>query len=75
MQYLFRKYCGKTEGTEAARQLTIGQVNEKLDEISNIDGQAPKAEILSWLLQHTAPNQMKWIVHIILKDLKASVCL
>ncbi len=58
------------------------QVNAKLDELA-LEGSAEagggekarrQQATLRWLLLHTSPRQMKWLVDIILKDLKVRSC-
>ena len=53
-------------------KLTIGQLNHYLDRLAGDVGNDGKVNVLTQLLQVTTPNQMKWIVQILLKDLKAS---
>ncbi len=55
-------------------KLTIGQLNHYLDRLAGDVGNDGKVNVLTQLLQVTTPNQMKWIVQILLKDLKASPC-
>lgn len=45
--------------------LKIGTLNEKLDELVRANG-PEKPDVLRWLILHTSPEQMKWIVDIIL---------
>ncbi|KAF5829350.1 DNA ligase N terminus-domain-containing protein [Dunaliella salina] len=57
---------------ERKLDLTVGMVNEKLDELAsrarpNLE---QKAETLKWFMQRTTSLQMKWIVCLILQHLK-----
>lgn len=69
LQYLLRTNCGKTADTEGEKELKIGTLNKKLDELAGASGNA-KASVLAWLVRMTSPRLMKWIICIILKDLK-----
>ena len=74
MQYLFKACCGRQPGTPEEMKLTIGQLNHYLDQLAGDVGNDGKVNVLTQLLQVTTPNQMKWIIQILLKDLKASHC-
>lgn len=69
LQYLLRTNCGKSAGTDGEKILKIGELNHKLDELVAASGNA-KATTLAWLIRNTSPRLMKWIICIILKDLK-----
>ena len=71
MQYLFKACCGRQPGTPEEMKLTIGQVNRYLDQLAGDEANDGKVKVLTQLLQVTTPNQMKWIIQILLKDLKA----
>jgi hypothetical protein len=62
VQYLFQTACTKPE---LDKTLKIGTLNEKLDELVRASG-AGKSDVLRWLILHTSPGQMKWIVDMIL---------
>ena len=51
-------------------KLTIGEVNHYLDRLAGDEGNESKVKVLTQLLQVTTPNQMKWIIQILLQDLK-----
>ena len=70
VQYLFREYCGRQPGTPDALKLTVGEVNRYLDQLAGDEANAGKVRVLRDLLQVTTSNQMKWIVQILLRDLK-----
>ena len=88
MQYLFRYHSGgKPEGSEEAKALTVGRVNEMLNRLASSEvveaGQGPvddaanrvkagaaRVQILQDLMRMTSPRQMKWVVQIILRELK-----
>lgn len=72
-QYLFSKSCGRQEGTPQARMLTVGEVNEKLNQLAYEDTSEGKIAALRWLVLHTTTRQMRWIVGIILKDIKVGI--
>ena len=66
-----RTNCGKTANTEGEKELKVGVLNKKLDELAAASGNA-KSTVLAWLIRITSPRLMKWIICIILKDLKVS---
>ena len=81
LQYLFDMSCGVKENRRASpeelkqqlekqRQLKVHHVNELLNELVAVDSDKDKVAVLRQLVEKTTPTMMKWIVHIILKDLK-----
>ncbi len=62
VQYVFLPHCSKKEGD---RELKVGVVNQKLDELCKADFK-DKHRVLQWLIRSASPLQMKWIVEIIL---------
>ena len=70
VQYLFREYCGRQPETPDALKLTVGEVNHYLDQLAGDEANDGKVRVLRDLLQVTTPNQMKWIIQILLRDLK-----
>ncbi|XP_038889086.1 DNA ligase 4 isoform X3 [Benincasa hispida] len=53
--------------------LTIKELNDLLDRLASGENRAEKTAVLSTLIQKTNAQEMKWIVMIILKDLKLGV--
>ncbi|GMP36722.1 hypothetical protein CsSME_00008751 [Camellia sinensis var. sinensis] len=53
--------------------LTIKELNELLDRLASSENRAEKTSVLSDLIKKTNAQEMKWIVIIILKDLKLGV--
>ncbi|KAF5175914.1 Dna ligase, partial [Thalictrum thalictroides] len=53
--------------------LTIKELNELLDRLASSENRAEKIVVLSDLIKKTNAQEMKWIVMIILKDLKLGV--
>uniref|UniRef100_A0ACD5UTE0 Uncharacterized protein n=1 Tax=Avena sativa TaxID=4498 RepID=A0ACD5UTE0_AVESA len=53
--------------------LTIKEVNDALDRLAASDNRSEKATILSNLIKKTNPLEMKWLLMIILKDLKVGI--
>ncbi|XP_052622142.1 DNA ligase 4 [Lactuca sativa] len=53
--------------------LTIKELNELLDRLASSENRAEKISILSDLIKKTNAQEMKWIVMIILKDLKLGI--
>lgn len=51
-------------------KLTIGEVNHYLDQLAGDEANDGKVKVLTQLLQVTTPNHMKWIIQILLRDLK-----
>ncbi|KAK9097494.1 hypothetical protein Sjap_022991 [Stephania japonica] len=59
--------------TLASGGLTIKDVNDSLDRLAACENRAEKTSVLSDLIKKTNAQEMKWIVMIILKDLKLGV--
>ncbi|KAL8039990.1 hypothetical protein ABFX02_10G071500 [Erythranthe guttata] len=53
--------------------LTIKELNELLDRLASCENRSEKTSILSDLIRKTNAQEMKWIVMIILKDLKLGI--
>ncbi|KAK9931444.1 hypothetical protein M0R45_018719 [Rubus argutus] len=53
--------------------LTVKELNDFLDRLASGENRAEKTSILSTLVQKTNAQEMKWIVMIILKDLKLGI--
>ncbi|KAK9803302.1 hypothetical protein WJX72_010348 [[Myrmecia] bisecta] len=68
-EYILRGQCGKVDDSPGAKELKVGVLNEKLDELATSDF-AGKKQVMTWLMTHTTPRQMKWICGIVLNDLK-----
>ncbi|XP_027904082.1 DNA ligase 4 isoform X2 [Vigna unguiculata] len=60
------------QGT-ASGGLTIKELNELLDRLASGENRAEKILVLSTLIQKTNAQEMKWIIMIILKDLKLGI--
>ncbi|KAL4440149.1 hypothetical protein ABPG75_003150 [Micractinium tetrahymenae] len=71
-EQLFESFCGQSPGVPAqARTLKICQLNERLDALAAAAGDMKRqAETLRGLMMATTPEQMAYIVQIVLKDLK-----
>uniref|UniRef100_A0A1J3K4K0 DNA ligase n=1 Tax=Noccaea caerulescens TaxID=107243 RepID=A0A1J3K4K0_NOCCA len=54
----------------ASGGLTIKELNYLLDRLASSDNRAEKTSVLSTLIQKTNAQEMKWVIRIILKDLK-----
>ncbi|XP_010545385.1 PREDICTED: DNA ligase 4 isoform X2 [Tarenaya hassleriana] len=54
----------------ASGGLTIMELNDSLDRLASSENRADKTSVLSTLIQKTNAQEMKWIIMIILKDLK-----
>ncbi|XP_019417212.1 PREDICTED: DNA ligase 4 isoform X1 [Lupinus angustifolius] len=59
----------RRQGT-ASGGLTIKELNDLLDQLSSSENRAEKTLVFSTLIQKTNAQEMKWIIMIILKDLK-----
>ncbi|EFN52891.1 hypothetical protein CHLNCDRAFT_138420 [Chlorella variabilis] len=73
---IFNVYCmiDPTDGTGRLKTLKVGQLNQALDKLVEAAGNFnEQANILRGLMQVTSPDQMAWIVQIILKNLKINV--
>ncbi|XP_075077721.1 DNA ligase 4 isoform X3 [Nicotiana tabacum] len=57
----------------ASAGLTIKELNEFLDHLASSENRAEKTSILSDLIRKTNAQEMKWIIMIILKDLKLGI--
>ncbi|KAL0410270.1 UNVERIFIED_CONTAM: DNA ligase 4 [Sesamum latifolium] len=53
--------------------LTIKELNELLDRLASSENRSDKNSILSDLIRKTNAQEMKWIIMIILKDLKLGI--
>ncbi|KAI7747083.1 hypothetical protein M8C21_002519 [Ambrosia artemisiifolia] len=53
--------------------LTIKELNDLLDRLASNENRADKTSVLSDLIKKTNAQEMKWIVMIILKDLKLGI--
>ncbi|XP_076956383.1 DNA ligase 4-like [Bidens hawaiensis] len=53
--------------------LTIKELNDLLDRLASNENRAEKTSVLSDLIKKTNAQEMKWIVMIILKDLKLGI--
>ncbi|XP_048333732.2 DNA ligase 4 isoform X1 [Ziziphus jujuba] len=53
--------------------LTIKELNELLDRLASSENRAEKITVLSTLIKKTNAQEMKWIIMIILKDLKLGI--
>ncbi|WCJ42294.1 DNA ligase 4 [Euphorbia peplus] len=53
--------------------LTIKELNDFLDSLASGESRAEKTSILSTLINKTNAQEMKWIIMIILKDLKLGI--
>ncbi|KAG2398581.1 DNA ligase [Vigna angularis] len=62
----------RRQGT-ASGGLTIRELNELLDRLASGENRAEKILVLSTLIQKTNAQEMKWIIMIILKDLKLGI--
>ena len=71
MQYIFKDVCTKQPGEEGGGStLKVGKLNEMLDTLVEKPKLEEKAEVLRALIHMTTPEQMMFITHIILGDLK-----
>ncbi|XP_038710852.1 DNA ligase 4 isoform X2 [Tripterygium wilfordii] len=57
----------------ASGGLTIKELNDLLDRLASSENRAEKTDILSTMIQKTNAQEMKWIIMIILKDLKLGI--
>ncbi|OMP08515.1 DNA ligase, ATP-dependent [Corchorus olitorius] len=62
----------RRQGT-ASGGLTVKELNDLLDRLASAENRAEKTEILSTLINKTNAQEMKWIIMIILKDLKLGI--
>ncbi|KAG6469754.1 hypothetical protein ZIOFF_070685 [Zingiber officinale] len=53
--------------------LTIKELNDMLDQLASTENKGEKAAVLSSLIKKTNALEMKWILMIILKDLKLGI--
>ncbi|KAL8152343.1 hypothetical protein V2J09_010103 [Rumex salicifolius] len=53
--------------------LTVKELNELLDRLASSENRAEKTSILGELIRKTNAQEMKWIIMILLKDLKVGV--
>nr|XP_029118623.1 DNA ligase 4 isoform X2 [Elaeis guineensis] len=57
----------------ASGGLTIKELNDALDQIASKENRAEKTAVLASLIKKTNAQEMKWILMIILKDLKLGI--
>ncbi|KAK8515564.1 hypothetical protein V6N12_075601 [Hibiscus sabdariffa] len=62
----------RRQGT-APGGLTIKELNDLLDRLASAENRAEKTAILSTLINKTNAQEMKWVIMIILKDLKLGI--
>ncbi|XP_058068176.1 DNA ligase 4 [Magnolia sinica] len=62
----------RRQGT-ASGGLTIKELNDSLDRLASSENRGEKTSVLSDLIKKTNALEMKWIIMIILKDLKLGV--
>ncbi|XLR61418.1 hypothetical protein HN51_004695 [Arachis hypogaea] len=62
----------RRQGT-ASGGLTIKEVNDLLDQLAASENRAEKTQVLSTFIQKTNAQEMKWIIMIVLKDLKLGI--
>ncbi|KAK6272919.1 hypothetical protein POUND7_010002 [Theobroma cacao] len=62
----------RRQGT-ASGGLTIKELNDLLDRLASAESRAEKTTVLSSLINKTNGQEMKWIIMIILKDLKLGI--
>ncbi|XP_030510278.1 DNA ligase 4 [Cannabis sativa] len=53
--------------------LTIRELNELLDRLASCENRSEKISVLAMLIKKTNAQEMKWIIMIILKDLKLGI--
>lgn len=53
--------------------LTVGEINDILNKIASASGSDEQVKLFSHLIQATTARQMRWIVQIVLRDLKVRV--
>ena len=70
LQYLFRLTAGRQEQDQGEKDLKVGDINTKLDELAAAASAEEKTAVLQWLVQRSSARMLKWITQIILKDLK-----
>ena len=61
---IFIKNCGKVRGQST---LTIGQINCQLDILAKAQTNDEKSKVLRFLILELSPEEMKWVLRIILK--------
>ncbi|XVE71898.1 hypothetical protein DITRI_Ditri10aG0188500 [Diplodiscus trichospermus] len=62
----------RRQGTDSGG-FTIKELNDLLDRLASAESRAEKTGILSTLINKTNAQEMKWIIMIILKDLKLGI--
>ena len=59
------------DASEAQKlQLTVGEVNTQLDKLVHASGDKTKRSIVTFFVKEATPRQIRFLAHIILKDLK-----
>ncbi|KAK1322796.1 DNA ligase 4 [Acorus calamus] len=57
----------------ASGEMTIKELNDLFDQLASKESRAEKTSVLSELIKRTNALEMKWIIMIILKDLKLGI--
>jgi hypothetical protein len=77
---VFDLHCGirpkdSDEGDISRRKLLkVKDVNEKLDSLHSFEGSADgQIEIIKWFIERTTPQQMMWLVQVILRNVKVAL--
>ncbi|KAJ3410685.1 DNA ligase (ATP) [Chytridiales sp. JEL 0842] len=53
--------------------VTISDINQKLDALNMCESSAQRKDVLAFFVTHCSPIEQKWIVRIILKELKLGI--
>ncbi|GAA95437.1 hypothetical protein E5Q_02090 [Mixia osmundae IAM 14324] len=53
--------------------LTIDEVNENLDRLAAASGEKDKGKVIAWFNERMTANEQRWLIGIILKDMKLSL--
>ena len=70
---LVKHCCPESRAKDFDSELTVGKVNAILDEMSTKDNDARAAtqvRCFGWLITHSTALQFKWIIAILLRDVK-----
>lgn len=51
-------------------ETTLGEINEKLDQLVAATSAKQKQTVVMWMLQTMSPKEHKWFIRVILKDMK-----
>mmetsp|Transcript_20380 Transcript_20380/g.61402 ORF Transcript_20380/g.61402 Transcript_20380/m.61402 type:complete len:1176 (-) Transcript_20380:177-3704(-) len=72
-EFLFDNQCVRQENSSEEQDLTVGRLNELLDALAGAENAEARKNLFRELIDQCSARMMRWIVAIILKDLKVGL--